>query len=221
MPRVLIMQLQRFASENNRELKLNHDIHVPIELQPNTEGPQYLLTGAVVHYGNTTSSGHFVSIVRCPHSGTLYRCSDSQVPVKIPKNEEDQNLNKAYMVFYSLKEETLEFVTEGSKSPVKKKRRITEQSSDDENTLTCPDTENDCDKSLPSPPYTSCVRDEDLSTKNPSTMERPELLEYYRTFFPSKKTCTKYRETERRCVLFNVWKAIWKSHKWRNYFNPH
>ena len=203
LPHVLILQLQRFASHNNQEVKLDHAIHVPIELQPNTEGPQYILTGAVVHYGNTTSGGHFVSIVRCPHSGTLYRCSDSQVPVTIPKNEEEQTLNQAYMVLYSQKEETLEFANEVSKSPVKKKRRTTAQSNQaatdlfvgeasenvaDDEILTCPQIHEDCDKSLPTPPYTSCMRDKSLSTQNPETMNRSELLEYCGTFLPSERT---------------------------------
>ena len=209
LPHVLILQLQRFASHNNQEVKLDHAVHVPIELQPNAESPQYILTGAVVHCGNTTSSGHFVSIVRCPHSGTLYRCSDSQVPVTIPKNEEEQTLNQAYMVLYSQKQETLEFANEVSQSPVKKKRRTTAQSnqaatgfcvgeaSDNmagDEILTCPETHEDCDKSLPTPPYTSCMGDKSLSTQNPETMNRSELLEYCRTFLPSERTA---QNTER------------------------
>ena len=186
LPHVLIMQLQRFASENNQEVKLSHTIDVPIELKPNTEGPTYTLTGAVVHYGNTTSSGHFVSIVRCPHSGTLYRCSDSQVPVKIQKNEEEQTLNQAYMVLYSRSEETLEFATEVAKSPVKKRRRITGHKSDVGEMLTNQETHKDFDKVLPTHQDRSCIQDKDLSMKNPSTMERPELMEYCMTFFPSK-----------------------------------
>ena len=43
LPHVLILQLQRFAYHNNQEVKLDHAIHVPIELQPNTEDPQYIL----------------------------------------------------------------------------------------------------------------------------------------------------------------------------------
>ena len=72
LPLVLLLQLQRFSYENQQEKKLDNDIHVPIELQPDAEGPSYILTGAVVHYGPTTASGHFVSLIRCPHTGTLY-----------------------------------------------------------------------------------------------------------------------------------------------------
>ena len=106
------------------------------------------------------------------------------------------------MVLYSQKEETLEFANEVSKSPVKKKMRTTAHNSQAATDLcvgeatenragdeisSCPETHGDCDTSLSTPPYTSCIRDKDLSTLNPETMNRSELLEYCRTFLPSER----------------------------------
>ena len=71
---------------------------------PVAEGPQYVLTGAAVHHGSTTSSNHFVSIIRCPESGS----HDSQSTVVITHETEARVLKKTYMVTYSKENETLQ-----------------------------------------------------------------------------------------------------------------
>ena len=118
LPRTLILQLQRFTFEANVEKKLSADISVPIRYQPIEEGPNYELTGAIIHIGNTTASGHFVSIIRCPESGLLFRCSDSQHPTHVAQYE----LNQAYMLVYSQIDENVQSNPAESR-PARKKRR--------------------------------------------------------------------------------------------------
>ena len=105
LPKVFIFQIQRFMSRSNQEHKLEHNIKIPTTLQPCVGSPTYVLTGAVVHYGSQTVSGHFVSIIRCPVSGNLFICNDSKYPTLV----EDENLlDSAYMLIFSLEKETLE-----------------------------------------------------------------------------------------------------------------
>lgn len=97
LPRILIMQILRFTSENGEQKKVTRDISVPIDLRPNADGPTYKLTGAMVHIGNTTDCGHFVSIINCPKTGKLYWCSDSDAPVEVTPDK----LSQAYMLVYN------------------------------------------------------------------------------------------------------------------------
>lgn len=97
IPKIMILQILRFTSENGEQKKVIRDMFVPINLRPNADGPLYELTGAMVHLGNTTDCGHFVSIIVCPSTGKLYLCSDSAQAREVTSDE----LNQAYMLVYS------------------------------------------------------------------------------------------------------------------------
>ena len=97
LPKIMILQILRFTSENGEQKKVIRDMFVPITLRPNADGPLYELTGAMVHLGNTTDCGHFVSIIVCPSTGKFYWCSDDAQAREVTSEE----LNKAYMLVYS------------------------------------------------------------------------------------------------------------------------
>ena len=213
LPKILLFQFKRFDSQNNREFKLGHDISLPNQFQPVADGPHYFLTGAVVHYGSTTSSGHFVSIIRCPESGSLYRCNDSQFPVAITSETEAKILNKAYVAMYSEKNETLQSLNQENFSPIMKKMRTNANDSQGTSALNTEkgahsgigqmaSTVEEADISLPTPPYTSCIpTDNGSSTPNPANMSRAELLQYCETHLPSESTS---QNTERlRLAIFS------------------
>ena len=131
---MLILQLNRFTSRKGRQIKLKHKIKVSQRLTPVQDGPAYILTGAIIHTGERATDGHYVSAVVCPKTGNLFVCDDAKYPVAVQSTEFvdctfANVLEKAYMLIYSLEDETLEILQQNEsaepdaqeKSPLKKK----------------------------------------------------------------------------------------------------
>ena len=138
LPKILNLQMTRFTSINGKQIKLKHKIEVPRRLTPTENGPSYILTGAIIHAGESPTSGHYVSTVICPRTGDVFLCDDAKYPVVVQTASFDNCsfanvLERAYMLTYSLENETLEAVQLQElvepdvvgKSPLKKKIKFT------------------------------------------------------------------------------------------------
>ena len=109
LPKVLIIQLQRFFIQDNQPIKLKHMINIPKTFHPFIGSPKYTLTGAMVHCSEVTSNGHYLALIRCPTSGHVFICNDDALPKLVTANSKEENLlDTAYMLIYSIEQETKE-----------------------------------------------------------------------------------------------------------------
>ena len=109
LPKVLIIQLQRFFIQDNQPIKLKHMINIPKTFHPFIGSPKYILTGAMVHCSEVTSNGHYLALIRCPTSGHVFICNDDALPKLVTANSKEENLlDTAYMLIYSIEQETKE-----------------------------------------------------------------------------------------------------------------
>ena len=90
-PNYLLIYLKRFNQVGTRILKQSKSIEIPMIWRHNMH-----LTGAVIHYGST-SSGHYVYIGK--DNNKWYLFNDNQV-TEIFDNEINNKLNSAYYLIY-------------------------------------------------------------------------------------------------------------------------
>ena len=104
-PDVLLVHLNRF---DNTGRKLGH----PVAFQPYLDGKsddrRYVLTGVVLHRGESIHHGHYRTIIRCAVSNQLYLLDDAKAPVQIAQT--DANLDaiyrQAFLLVFSKKDKT-------------------------------------------------------------------------------------------------------------------
>ena len=156
VPEILIIQLQRFRGGNNRAEKITRMITVPNTLRPQPDGQNYDLEFVVCHKGNLMG-GHYVSLVKCPTSGVIYKVDDHHAVTRYLPSESDEQSGQAYMMMYRKQSDTVPSVID-DQLPAKKKPRL---SSQDEPSISGMEEEmNDTlTDSLPTPPYTSIGRE--------------------------------------------------------------
>ena len=72
---MVFIHLLRHANQGERTFRLGHRISLPsiLSLRPGSE--PYLLTGILLHDGQSLHSGHFTAVTRCILTGQLY-CTD-------------------------------------------------------------------------------------------------------------------------------------------------
>ena len=212
LPKMLILQLTRFTSINGKQVKLKDKIKVSHELTPVQGGPVYVLTGAVIHTGERATSGHYVSAVVCPKTGNVFVCDDASYPVAVQTADfADCSfadvLERAYILIYSLKDETLEAVHQKESiepnawenSPLKKKTRFTTSnvaahsritdnvqtniSCNQKGDMSATETnQTQFHEKLPTTMYTNVNKDQrkQASIQELSTMNKVQLIDYYK-----------------------------------------
>lgn len=95
-PKVLIVQLNRF---NNAAEKMDHAVHVPIELMVQEGGAKYQLVGSLVHNGKTLQSGHYHTVTVDVSTKTAFICNDEVVKA-VDATMLDRELYGSYILVY-------------------------------------------------------------------------------------------------------------------------
>ena len=104
----MFIHLLRHANQGERTFRLGHRISLPsiLSLRPGSE--PYLLTGILLHDGQSLHSGHFTAVTRCILTGRLY-CTDDANEIMLLDDERLQEVEeKAYVLVYSLEAATRE-----------------------------------------------------------------------------------------------------------------
>ena len=96
-PEVLLLQLERFRRIGGVIEKIDRRITTPETLNFAQDGTSYSLTSAVVHSG-TPSAGHYVTLIKCPQTGSLFTVDDHRA-VK-PYDARTDLLDKSYLLVY-------------------------------------------------------------------------------------------------------------------------
>ena len=125
VPEILIIQLQRFRGGNNRAEKITRMITVPNTLRPQPDGQNYDLEFVVCHKGNLME-GHYVSLVKCPTSGVIYKVDDHHAVTRYLPSESDKQTGQAYMMMYKKQSDTVPSVID-DQLPARKKPRLSSQ----------------------------------------------------------------------------------------------
>ncbi len=79
-PDVLLVHLNRF---NNHGRKLGHAVEFLPYLDGKSDDRRYVLTGVVLHKGESVQRGHYHSVIQCAQSGRLYLLNDDRAPMQI------------------------------------------------------------------------------------------------------------------------------------------
>ena len=109
-PDVLLIHLKRFDNDGR---KLGH----PVEFQPYLPGKsddrRYMLTGVVLHKGQSILRGHYRSVIRCAKSGKLYLLDDHRPPMLIADSDAtlDVIYRQAYILVFSKEDKTVNEIT--------------------------------------------------------------------------------------------------------------
>ena len=83
-PDVLLIHLKRFDRTGQR---LGQQIEFKPELPGKSDDRPYVLTGIVLHDGETPQSGHYRTVIRCYQTGKLFLLDDSKEPRLLPMTD--------------------------------------------------------------------------------------------------------------------------------------
>ena len=103
-PRILVVHLKRFSTQEGLGGKLNAAVHFPVnglDLSPYSAGQapcRYDLYGVANHSG-TMDSGHYTAHCKHPHTAEWYEFNDSRVHLV---NQRSVNSGEAYVLFFEL-----------------------------------------------------------------------------------------------------------------------
>lgn len=103
------------STTGNGGSKISKKIDYPAHLSlPLSDGRvcQYLLTGVIIHVGNTATTGHYTSYVKQPGVSKLWCHMDDSFVEMVSENTVLKQRD-AYVLFYTRKEVTLEFPPPG------------------------------------------------------------------------------------------------------------
>jgi ubiquitin C-terminal hydrolase len=99
-PKVLILHLKRFCSDNGMQTKITTNVSYPSELDISEFSEEsvgkYRLIGVVMHTG-TIAFGHYTAAAIDPISGRWYSFNDSCVAVA---SEQSVRSSRAYVLLY-------------------------------------------------------------------------------------------------------------------------
>ena len=105
-PDVLVIHLKRFDRGNQR---LGHAIEFKPELPGKCDERKYVLTGVVLHSGQSAESGHYRSVIRCHETDRLFLLDDDRPPHQLPDNKKVlQGMYKDVYILLFSKEDKLQ-----------------------------------------------------------------------------------------------------------------
>ncbi len=104
-PDVLLVHLNRF---DNHGRKLGHAIKFQPFLPGKSDDKRYMLTGVILHKGESVQRGHYRTVIRCVQSGRLSLLNDEREPLQIHETEATLNamFQQAFIFVFSKEDKT-------------------------------------------------------------------------------------------------------------------
>ena len=105
---MLVLHLNRYGNAREATYRLGHRIGftTTVHLRPGTE--PYILTGVLLHDGQSLNSGHYTALTHCVATGRLFFSDDANMPKLLDEARMQEMEKKAYMLVYSLESSTIE-----------------------------------------------------------------------------------------------------------------